>query len=248
MGDAPESVPVPVEQEDGEEANAEAHPVEPLREPDESVFYRERQDVAELALEAKLFGGNDPDFGKAVELVLWSVYNKKQEFRQLSKPKPALPWRGACCGCCVAICVILLTVLLLLITKASSNSVTAQEGVLLATGVNELSGHEPIASAAAAVERMPLASCSALPAEKLKEVRSVVFVHQGIWRCMHVARVLKFGTSQTWFEAADGSAVRVDHGRAFLRLGALLDEETITMSGEAGVSPMVVFDVIGRTT
>merc|ERR1711924_522678 len=92
-------------------------------------------------------------------------------------------------------------------------------------------GTEAVVATGIAVSARSLDALSRSSPEELRNVRDVTLVHDGTWRCIRIARSQLLGTDHVLLEAADGTAVRVKHGSAFIRLGALGHEEQIPLQG-----------------
>merc|ERR1719401_243539 len=104
-----------------------------------------------------------------------------------------------------------------------------EDGTLVASGVLAYSGETPVAAAAAVIEQRLLSECGSLAAETLARIRDIVFMYEGVWRCIHITNVVKFRSMHIWLESYDGSAIRLLDGRAFYRNGLFGDEKSLSL-------------------
>mmetsp|Transcript_81957 Transcript_81957/g.227239 ORF Transcript_81957/g.227239 Transcript_81957/m.227239 type:complete len:295 (+) Transcript_81957:64-948(+) len=219
--------------EDGEE---DAYGFEDEEEEDDD----DPGDLAELALLARIRGQDgspepqECDLVLASEHVLWTLEAAKLGPTGARKRPPALPWAAMarCCGGALACLLVLL--LLLALTRANFVELGLEaggSGALLAGAVPHFAGEAPVAATALALESRNLSECEGLSARELRAVRGVALVHDGVFRSVRVARSLRYGDSHLWLEAADGTAVRVQHGRAWFREGKIGDEQSLLLDG-----------------
>ncbi|CAJ1394226.1 unnamed protein product [Effrenium voratum] len=136
----------------------------------------------------------------------------------------------------VALLVAAVLLLLLLFTRAIFIDVGSRDGLLLASGAASQPGKEPLAAVAVARQARSLSSCASLPASVLRDVQHVALVHRGVWRCLHISTVTKYSDFHVWLEAGDGSGVRVQGSKVFLRQGWLGDEEAVESVEDFGLN------------
>ncbi|CAJ1365471.1 unnamed protein product [Effrenium voratum] len=150
----------------------------------------------------------------------------------------------------VALLVAAVLLLLLLFTRTIFIDVGSRDGLLLASGAASQPGKEPLAAVAVARQARSLSSCASLPASVLRDVQHVALVHRGVWRCLHISSVTKYSDFHVWLEAGDGSGVRVQGSKVFLRQGWLGDEEAVEsvedfgLNSSTAVSPTAYFDIV----
>lgn len=160
-------------------------------------------------------------------------------------------WGHMLCGCGVCVMTIIILTLMLVFTRGWIGPVGVEDGVLLVSGVASYVGEEPVAATGAVLEQRELTDLFGLTSELLQNVRDVVMMHAGIWRCLHIARVTKYRDGHAMMEAHDGTGIRLRDGRAFVRFGVLGDEEPVSLqpSGNATLDaewapPLAFFDII----
>mmetsp|Transcript_55497 Transcript_55497/g.104376 ORF Transcript_55497/g.104376 Transcript_55497/m.104376 type:complete len:239 (-) Transcript_55497:51-767(-) len=190
-------------------------------------------------------------FQEACDHVRWALDMHRYP---LGRPPRRYEWIWGHLLCNCGICAITLTILILMLifTRGWVGSVNVEGGVLFASGKINYGGEEPLAATAAVLEQRDLRDLSGLPADLLQNVRDVVISHAGIWRCLHIARVTKYRDGHAWMEAHDGTGVRLQDGRAFLRFGLLGNEEPLQIepsdnatsdASEKWEPPMAYFNV-----
>mmetsp|Transcript_105601 Transcript_105601/g.340545 ORF Transcript_105601/g.340545 Transcript_105601/m.340545 type:complete len:286 (-) Transcript_105601:120-977(-) len=214
-------------------------------------------DVAELALLALLQGQGIEAETRACSLeaatdhVLWALDISKRGPTGMG-PRPPLARCGPRFQCCCALAGVILALMLLVgLTRATFREVSVENGILLASGVPAYAGDEPVAATAAILEYRRLEDCLNVPLQVLRNIRDVVLVHRGTWRSIRIARVLKFSSAHVWFEAPDGTGVRLKWGEAYLREGKLGDEQRLELGGELYnttvskmIQPTAFFEVV----
>lgn len=190
----------------------------------------EYEDVAMLFLGGKI-GGRPVEYGHAKELLLkaWDVHDSGRAGHDevlLGVNWSRIRWT------CLAICLpVLVLTFLLVVTRAMVRLVNTQDGLLVGTSLPAFPGTEAVVATGVAVQERSLTDLSSASAEVLRNVRDVNLVHDGSWRCIRIARSQILGEEHILLEAADGTAIRVQHGSAFLRMGALGQEEPIDLAG-----------------
>lgn len=122
---------------------------------------------------------------------------------------------------------------IMVLTRVYFQEIMVLNGVLFvkSSSAPAYPGEEPVASTAGVYQSRPLSRCPSLPMDVLRNTRDVVVASSGAWRSIRVARVLRYSDSHVSFEAFDGTAVHVNHNEAYLRVGALGDEERIDLAG-----------------
>jgi len=229
--------------------------LEPLEESSGRDEDLEDEDLVELALLARLKGqDSQPEqqectLAQATEQVLWALDAAKRGSAATEERPPALPWNTLAGWFAILATMLIVVVLLLALTRANFEELTLEGSALLAAGVPAYAGEEPLAATAMALEHRSLAGCASLPPGTLEHIREVSLVHRSQWRSLRIVRALRFSASHLWLEAADGSGIRLQGGRAFLREGKLGDEQRLALGGElygdAGVvRPTAFFGVV----
>jgi len=221
----------------------------------EGEFRDEALDTACWALRAHVkarqgrqYGG--VSFPEATDAVMQALEVARGGPTGLAYRKAPVHGFGLCCAAFALVLSVLSMLSLMALTRSYFQEVSVEGGVLLARSVPAFPGEEPIAATAAVFESRPLSGCPGLPVETLLNIRDVVLAHGGVWRSIRVSRVQKYSDAHVVFEAPDGTAVRVNHNEASLRLGSLGDEERIDLSGEhygmaaEFVIPTVFFEAI----
>ncbi|CAE8629924.1 unnamed protein product [Polarella glacialis] len=229
-------------------------------------------DTAELALLSRLKGaggGLQPSSGfeEAADLVMWALDVSQKGPSGLFEPiksaekRRTVDLRRSLRTLGMSVGAALIVLILLFLTRAHFTEATARDGLLLATGVPAYRGEEAVAGLAVAREFRSLGSCASLATGSLRNIRDVTLVHRGVWRCLHISRVLKYSGSHIWLEAANGAGLRVRSGQVFLRETELSDEEAVQDGGETypplllanatenatavnRISPTAFFDVV----
>eukprot|EP00929_Paragymnodinium_shiwhaense_P011415 TRINITY_DN117092_c0_g1_i1.p1 TRINITY_DN117092_c0_g1~~TRINITY_DN117092_c0_g1_i1.p1 ORF type:complete len:319 (-),score=83.40 TRINITY_DN117092_c0_g1_i1:129-1085(-) len=220
------------EEEEDPGLQAPATDVEP------DPFY---EDVSDLFLRAKMTE-RSATFLDAKALVLEALEVHELGPAGHSERHKGIDWyavRWKCFGTCLLVLVLMF---LMYLTRASVRIINAQDGLLVASQLPVLPGSEAVVATGAAVDEMSLPAMAAASPEALRRVRDVTLVHKGTWHCLRIIRSMAIGANHVFLEAADGSAVRVRHGEAYLRLGTLGPEEPIQMDGWAYQDPTGVLE------
>jgi len=233
--------------------NLRALALQPSAEPNQQWDVTETDDLVELALLARLKSRGITDserecnLEQAADNILWALDAAKRMPPGIGELPPVCPWVSVARMCCFCTVTIVLLLIMATLTRLYFQEVIVRDGILLASGIPAYSGNEPIAATAAAVESKDLEACLQLPSESLQRLVSVAFVHGGAWWSLRVARVLRFSGSHLMLEAPDGTGVRLLHGEAFFRDGALGDEEQLLLQSESlgteRVSPTAFFSI-----
>lgn len=249
----PEEAAGPRENDTDHEHDLRALALQPSAEPNQQWDVNETDDLVELALLARLKSRGVTDSERecnveqAADNILWALDAVKRMPPGIGELPPVCPWGSIACMCCFCVVITVSLVILATLTRLYFQEVLVRDGILLASGTPAYSGDEPVAATAAAVESRDLQACLQLPAESLQRLVSVAFVHGGAWWSLRVARVLRFSSSHLMLEAPDGTGVRLLHGEAFFRDGALGDEEQLLLQSETlgteSVSPTAFFNI-----
>jgi len=188
-------------------------------------------DLAEMALIARM----QVDIGEQTTVSFEEAFTSLRWALDVQKYPEGLPsrpfvWIWSSVFYCVAITVaIIMLVNMLSSARSLFGYLGVEDGTLVASGVLAYAGEEPIAATAGVIEDRGLSECGGLAAETLALIRDVVFMHEGIWRCMHITNIVKFRSMHVWLESYDGSGIRLLDGRAFFRNGALGSEESLSL-------------------
>jgi len=225
--------------------------LQPSAEPNQQRDVTKTDDLVELALLARLKSRGITDserecnLEQAADNILWALDAAERMPPGIGELPPVCPWGSIAFMCCFGTVIIILLLIMATLTRLYFQEVIVRNGILLASGIPAYSGDEPVAATAAAVESRDLEACLQLPAESLQRLVSVAFVHGGAWWSLRVARVQRFSGSHLMLEAPDGTGVRLLHGEAFFRDGALGDEEQLLLQskslGTERVSPTAFF-------
>jgi len=235
--------------EEAAESDLRALALQPPAEPSQQSDVFETDDLIELALLARLKSRGITDSERecnlelATDNILWALDAAKRTPPCIGELPPVCPWGSIACMCCFCCVIIVVLLILATLTRLYFQEVIVRDGILLATGIPAYSGDEPVAATAAAVESRDLEACLRLPAESLQRLMSVAFVHGGAWWSLRVARVQRFSDSHLMLEAPDGTGIRLLHGEAFFRDGALGDEERLLLQAVDEVTPTAFFGI-----
>eukprot|EP00930_Biecheleria_cincta_P095790 TRINITY_DN87701_c0_g1_i1.p1 TRINITY_DN87701_c0_g1~~TRINITY_DN87701_c0_g1_i1.p1 ORF type:complete len:251 (-),score=38.85 TRINITY_DN87701_c0_g1_i1:301-1053(-) len=187
-------------------------------------------------------------FDDAADMLAWALSVGRKGLTGVDDKPGLLNARALLKGVSFCFVVTLVITLLLLLVRANFTEVETRDGLLLATGLPAYYGEEPVASILTAREFRALASVAALPSTTLRNLRDVTLVHEGSYRCLHVAQVLKYSDSHVWIEAADGAGIRLAAGKAFWREDFIADEVAVSLEGvqfaSEMVEPMAFFDKV----
>jgi hypothetical protein len=192
-------------------------------------------DTAELAMLARMHMAQEPRLGfkEAVAEVMWGLDVAQRCPAGSEERPPVMKWGAIGRAICGVMVLSLILLLLLLLNRANFKAYSVSDGVLLARGTPSYRGQEPVAATATWREMRHLSGIAGLPANTLRNIREVELEHSGAWRSIRVERVAKYSDAHAWLEAPDGTAVRVQAGQVYLRMGALGDEMKVNPASNA---------------
>jgi hypothetical protein len=214
----------------------------------DDVVHSNPDDTADLGLVAQLhrkeFDEKGVAFNSAVEISLQALDVARRGPDGIADLRTGIYMRCTC-GFLVSI---FLVVIMLISARGFTRVAVAHDGLLVVGGANAVRrgamapGEELVVSTAKVMERKSLPEVAALPVHLLRDVRDITFVHEGVWRCIHITRAQKLGYGQVLLEAADGTAVRVMEGRATIRFGhggveEPLETGEVIYTDESGLLP-----------
>jgi hypothetical protein len=143
---------------------------------------------------------------------------KTDSLRRLA-PKDTMTVRKAYRAACSVLAILLvlfcvyvgLSVAVYVLTQEVS---VDEQGILLGARND---GQSTVVTTGSAVVLRPLMSYLLLGASELRRVKDAVFMHKGTWHCIRVARTVKYSSHHMVFHSHDGSAVRLQEGKAYFQ-------------------------------
>lgn len=152
--------------------------------------------------------------------VLWALAMDKHPLGAPARPHQWV-WLFLARLCVAFVVIIIVLSVLLALTRASFRQVSADGDILIASGVNTYYDEAPVVGTASVLATSDLMHVLSMPADVLRRIRDVVMTHDGIWRCIRIASVMKFSDRHVWLEARDGTGIRLKYDRGFVRFGQL---------------------------